>query len=121
VDPETVRPKGVASAQLFVQDPGGVHELAPGETVVEGARLLLSLHPAGRKRVTALLVEPGETNVIYEGPALNGTLPQAFEWTGRGVATLLVVLTDAPVDAKAIKSAADAPRGADVLTVTLRR
>jgi hypothetical protein len=118
---ETDRSKGAASAQLFVQVRGGVHELMPGESVAEGARLLLSLHPAGRKRVTALLLEPGEASVIYEGPAVKGTLPQAFEWTGRGVATLLVVLTDAPLDARAIKSAADDPPGADVLTVTLRR
>jgi len=68
-----------------------------------------------------LLVEPGETSVIYEGPALNGTLPQAFEWTGSGVATLLVVLSDTKVDAKSIRSAADAPAGADVLQVPLRR
>jgi hypothetical protein len=118
---ETVRYKGPGSAQLFVQDRTGVHELAAGEPVAEGARLLLSLHPAGRKRVTAVLLEAGEASVIYEGPAVNGTLPQAFEWTGRGVATLLVVLSDSPVDAKSIRSAADAPRGSDVLTVTLRR
>ena len=118
---ETVRSKGAGSAQLFVQDRTGVHELAAGEPVAEGARLLLSLQPAGRKRAVAVLVEPGEASVIYDGPALNGTLPQAFEWTGRGVATLLVVLSDSAVDAKSIRSAADAPRGADVLAVTLRR
>jgi hypothetical protein len=120
-DVETVRSKGAASAQLFIQDRKGVHELAAGEPVGEGARLLLSLQPAGRKRAVAVLVEPGETSVIYDGPAVNGTLPQAFEWTGKGVATLLVVLSDSAVDAKSIRSAADAPRGADVLAVTLRR
>ena len=116
-----MRSKGAASVQLFVRDQRGVHELAPGGRVGEGARLLLSLQPAGRKHAAALLVEPGETSVIYEGPALNGTLPQAFEWTGSGVATLLVVLSDTKVDAKSIRSAADAPAGADVLQVPLRR
>jgi len=118
---ETVRSKGPASARLFVQDQRGVHELAPGEPVGEGARILLSLQPAGRKRAAAVLIEPGETSVIYEGPALNGTLPQAFEWTGSGVATLLVVLSDTKVDARSIRSAADAPSGADVLQIQLLR
>ena len=121
VETETVRSKGAASAQLFVQDRKGVHELAAGEPVADGARLLLSLQPSGRKRAAVVLVEPGEASVIYEGPAVNGTLPHAFEWTGRGVATLLVVLSDSMVDAKSIRSAADAPRSADVLMVTLRR
>ena len=121
VETETVRSKGAPSAHLFLQDGSGVHELAAGEPVAEGARMLLALQPAGRKRVAAVLVEPGESNVIYQGPAVNGTLPEAFVWTGRGVATLLVVLSDSAVDATAIRSAADAPRGSDVLTVTLRR
>jgi len=120
-DTETVRSKGAASAQLFVQDKTGVRELAPGEGIAEGARLLLSLQPAGRKRAAAVLVEPGETSVVYEGPAVTGPLPQAFEWTGRGMATLIVVLSDSPVDARSIHSAGDAPRGSDVLQVQLRR
>jgi len=120
-DTDAVRSKGAASVQLFVRDQRGVHELAPGGRVGEGARLLLSLQPAGRKRAAAVLIEPGETNVIYEGPALNGTLPQAFEWTGSGVATLLVVLSDTKVDARSIRSAADAPSGADVLQIQLLR
>jgi hypothetical protein len=37
------------------------------------------------------------------------------------VATLIVVLSDSPVQAKSIHSASDAPRGADVLQVQLRR
>jgi len=115
------RIKGAASAQLFVQDKGGVRELAPEEKIAEGARLLLSLQPAGRKRAAAVLVEPAETSVVYEGPASSGPLPQAFEWTGKGVATLIVVLSDSPVDAKSIHAASDAPRGSDVLQVQLRR
>jgi len=113
--------KGGASAQLFVQDARGVRELAAGDAVAEGARLLLSLHPAGRRQAAAVLLEAQEASVIYAGPAVNGPLPQAFEWTGKGVATLLVVLSDSKVDATAIRSAADAPRGSDVFAVTLHR
>jgi len=120
-DTERERSKGSVPAQLFVQDKGGVHELAAGDPVAEGARLLLSLKPAGRKHAVAVLLEPGESSVIYAGPAVNGPLPESFEWTGKGVATLLVVLSDAKVDPASIHSAADAPRGSDVLSVTLRR
>jgi hypothetical protein len=120
-DTETVRTKGAASAQLFVQDKSGVHELAPGDAIAEGARLLLSLQPAGHRRAAAILLEPGEASVLYEGPAVSGPLPQAFEWTGRGVATLVVVLSDSAVDARSIRSASDAPRGAEVLQLHLRR
>jgi len=120
-DTDTVRVKGGASAHLFVQDQAGVREVAPGDALAPGARLLLSLQPAGRKRVAAVLLEPGEASVVYDGPAVEGTLPQAFEWTGKGVATLLVVLSDSRMDAKSIRSPADAPRGAEVLAITLRR
>jgi hypothetical protein len=120
-DTERQRVKGAAAAQLFVQDARGVHELAPGDAVAEGARLLLSLQPAGHRRAAVVLVEPGETSVVYDGPAVKGPLPQAFEWTGQGVATLVVVLSDSRVDAKSIRSAGDAPRDADVLQVQLRR
>ena len=120
-DTERERSKGSASAQLFVQDATGVHELAAGELVADGARLLVSLQPGQHKRVAAILIESSEASVIYQGPAANGPLPQAFEWTGKGVATLLVVLSDSPVDAKTIRSKDDVPRGAEVLHVTLRR
>ena len=120
-DTERVRSKGAASAQLFVQDASGVRELDAGEAVADGARLLLSLKPEGRKQAAVVLVEPGEASVIYAGPAVKGPLPESFVWTGKGVATLLVVLSDSKVDAASIRSAADAPRGSDVLSVTLHR
>ena len=120
-DTETIRTKGAASAQLFAQDRAGVHELEQGEAVAEGARLQLTLHPAGHKRVAVVLVEAQETSVVYEGPAVSGQLPDAFVWDGKGVATLLVVLSDSTVDASSIRSAKDAPRGAEVLAMTLRR
>ena len=112
---------GGASAQLFVQDAAGARAFDPEEPLAPGARLLLKLSPAGRRRAAAVLIEPGETSVVYDGPALDGPLPQAFEWTGKGVATLLVVLSDSRMDAAKIRSAGDAPRGADVLRITLRR
>jgi hypothetical protein len=87
-DTERVRGKGGPTAQLFVQDASGVHELSGA--VAEGARLRVSLHPSGRKHATVSLLEQGDTSVIYDGPATEGPMPQAFEWTGRGVATLRI-------------------------------
>lgn len=117
----TTRSKGGVAAQLFVQDGRGVHEIDADGSVAEGARLLLKVTPAARKRMAAVLLEPGETSVIYSGPAIDGTLPQSFEWTGKGVATLLVVLSDSQVDAAKIRSVKDVPRGADVLQVRMHR
>lgn len=84
------RSKGAASAQLFVKDARGVHALAPGEAVAQGAQLLVSLTPAGSSTVEVTLVEPQETTVLYRGPARAGPLPQAFEWTGTGSARVVV-------------------------------
>lgn len=142
-DTETVRPKGGPSVQLFVKDGRGVRQLTPQVTpkmkvknekdgtsetnvtsfsfVPPGAQLLLSLHPAGRKQAAVVLVEQGETSVLYSGATVNGPLPQAFEWTGLGTATLLVVFGDGPLDAARLRSPKDAPRGADVVEVPLRR
>jgi len=120
-DSETVRSKGAPSARLFAKDATGVRELPPGAPVAAGARLLLTLHPAGRKQAAAVLLEPGETNVLYQGTAVNGPLPQAFEWTRTGSATLLIIFSDAAVDAPQIRSAKDAPRGADVVQIKLHR
>ena len=120
-DTATVRSKGAATAQLFVQDARGTRELAAGEAVAAGARLRIALHPAGHTRAAAVLIEPGETSVLYSGAAVSGPLPQAFEWTGQGAASLLVVLSDQPIDAAKLHGAADAPRGADVWQVQLHR
>jgi hypothetical protein len=116
-----VRSKGVAAARLYVKDQGGVREVADGDAVAPGAHLLLKLWPARHKRATAVLLEGRAASVVYDGPARMGALPEAFEWTGQGVATLLVVLHDSGVDPNSIRSAADAPRGADVFAITLRR
>jgi len=90
-DTETVRSKGAPSVQIFVQDARGVHELLRSEPVGQGAKLLVALHPAGRKHAEVSVVEPSESSVIYTGPAKEGPLPQAFEWTGSEKATLRVV------------------------------
>ncbi len=119
-----VRSKGGASAQLFVLNPvdaRGVRELGVAEPVAQGARLQIFLHPSGRKYAAAVLVEPGESTVLYSGPAVQGALPQSFEWTGAGQATLLLVLADAPMSAERLHSRADAPPGADIVQVSLHR
>ena len=115
-----VRSKGAASAELFVQDAAGVHAITGG-SVTASARLLVSLHPSGRTYAAVVLLEPGESSVIYSGAALSGPLPQAFEWTGSGDATVVIVLADEPVDAARIHALADVPRGADVVRIPLRR
>jgi len=115
-----MRSKGAATAQLFVEDARGVRELHE-EAVARGAKLLLTLHPAGRKSVAAVLIEPGETSVLYSGAAVSGPLPQAFEWTGQGAATILIVFANQPLDAAKLHGAQDAPRGSDVVEVKLHR
>jgi hypothetical protein len=116
-----VRSKGGASVQLFLQDGQGVRELQSSDRIAAGARVQIFLHPGARKFAAAVLLEPGEASVLYDGAAVQGALPQSFEWTGAGQATLLVVLTDAPVAAAALHSPKDAPAGADILQVPLRR
>src|SRR5260221_1446246 len=119
-DTDGVRSKGAATAQLFLQDVRGVREFQQ-EPLGQGAKLLLSLHPAGRRNAAAVLIEPGETSVLYAGAAVNGPLPQAFEWTGQGAATLLVLFTDQPIDAAKLPGPQDAPRGSDGIEVKLHR
>src|SRR5439155_1623190 len=94
-DDSGVRSKGGVSAQLFVMDEKGVRELGD-EPVAKGARLRISLHPAGHKQARAVLVEPGEKTVLFEGPAPTGPLPLAFEWTGTGEARLQITFSDGP-------------------------
>jgi hypothetical protein len=129
--PETIHPaeparttqsKGGPLVQLFVQDGQGTRSLAAGEAVATGAKLRLSLHPGERKFAAAVLLETGEESVLYNGPALNGPLPDAFEWTGTArEAQLLVVLSDQAIDASKLHGAPGAPHGADVIELVLRR
>ena len=122
------RVKGGASAVLFAQEGTAVRALAPGEPIPEGARLRLSLLPAGRRNAAAFLVDADGAALLYAGPALAGPLPDAFEWTGRGTGTLLVLLSDGPLDAEALGArleregaGAEPPPGAESIRIQLRR
>jgi hypothetical protein len=62
--------------------------------------------------------------VLYAGPAVAGPLPDAFEWTGAGVGTIIAVLADEPlaVDplvAAVAKGGAKAARSSGVEVVAL--
>jgi hypothetical protein len=121
-DTETVRSKGGAPAQLFVLDAKGTRALKPGEPIGEDARLRLVMHAGSRRFAAVVLVEPGESNVLYDGPAVDGPLPGAFEWTGPAKeAQVLVVLSDSALDARALHGAADVPHGADLTEIALHR
>ena len=111
-----IRSKGAAGVELFVQDAQGLRALGREEKIMRGARIQVVLRPAGRKYAGVVLLEPGETSVIYSGAAVQGALPQSFEWTGAGAATLQVVFADQPIE-----NPAQVPAGADVLQVSLRR
>lgn len=112
-DTETVRSKGGANAQIFVQDVKGIHELLG--PVAEGARLQVTLHPSGRKYAAVILIEPAEKSLIYSGVAINGALPQAFEWTGSGSATLKIIFADQPIDP------ANPPKDAELVEMPLHK
>jgi hypothetical protein len=97
-----VRSKGAAGAQLFVQDARGVRELGD-EPLAPQAKLQIKLHPGARQHATATLIEPGEKSVLYDGPAISGSLPQSFEWTGSGKATLRIVFSGGKGDPETIE------------------
>lgn len=122
------RTKGGADVTIHVRDGGGVHALAPAEAVPAGAPLRLSLAPGGRRYAAVALVDADGVAILWAGPARPGPLPGAFEWTGSGEATLVVVLGDAPVDTAALARrlgeggpAAAAVPGAEVVVRALRR
>jgi len=122
------RPKGGASAVLFAQEGAAVRALAPGDPIPEGARLRLSLVPAGRRNAAVYVVDADGAALLYAGPALAGPLPDAFEWTGGGPGTLLVLLSDGPLDAVALAARlgregarAEPPPGAEAVRLPLRR
>lgn len=130
-EPEATRVKGGGAAlTLFVADAGGARALSGGEAVPEGARLRLSLAPAGRRQVAVALLDRDGPALLYAGPAAAGPLPEAFEWTGASQGTIVAVLADAPLDAAALLArlsrggaAAAAPPGqaAEVVTLPLTR
>jgi hypothetical protein len=95
------RVKGGAGAELYVQDQSGSRALGPGEGVAPGAKLLLSLEPAGHRFAAAALIDRDGPAALYVGLAKAGPLPQAFEWTGEGTARLVVQYADQPIDQSA--------------------
>ncbi len=125
---DQTRPKGAASAVLFAQEGAAVRALARGEPVPEGARLRLSLLPAGRRNAAAFVIDADGVALLYHGPALAGPLPGAFEWTGAGTGTVLVLLSDSPLDASALAArlgregaGAPPPPGAEAIRIPLFR
>jgi hypothetical protein len=85
---DPVRSKGGATIELFAQEGESVHAVASGDRITAGTRLLPAIHGVSGKRMRVTLIEPGESSVLYDGPAREGPLSQAFEWTGSGTAVL---------------------------------
>jgi hypothetical protein len=112
-----------------VREAGGARALAPGEPVPQSAALRVGLSPAGRAFAAVALLDRDGAVILHAGAADDGVLPGAFEWTGAGEGTLVVVLHDAPIDAAALADrlarggpAAAAPGpGAEVIVRPLRR
>lgn len=123
------RHKGAAELALYAKDARGVRVIAPGEPVPRGAALQVGLPPASAHGFAAVaLVDRDGASVVYAGPAAAGPVGGAFEWTGEGDGELVLVLSDAPVDARALEErlarggAAPAEGGgARVIVVPLRR
>jgi len=121
---------GGAAVTVFVADAGGARALSGGEAVPEGARLRVSLAPAGRRQVAVALLDRDGPALLYAGPAVAGPLPEAFEWSGATQGTIVAVLADAPLDVAALLArlsrggaAAAGPPGqaAEVVTFPLTR
>ena len=63
---------------------------------------MVRLNPAGHGYVAVILAEPGETSLVYNGPAVT-ELPDAFEWTGSArQATLVAVFADNPIEPQSL-------------------
>jgi len=90
-DTERQRSKGAASRSSSSRTRPACASSARATRSPRARGSSLSLKPEGRKQAAVLLIETGETSVIYAGPAVKGPLPESFVWTGKGVATLLVV------------------------------
>jgi hypothetical protein len=126
---DAIQIKGAAALSIYVREGAEPRALAPGEPVPEGAPLRLALEPAGRRFAAVALLDGDGAALLYAGPAQAGLLPGAFEWTGSGPGTLVLVLDDAPVDGPALSrrleaggTAAASPHGgAEVLSLPLSR
>lgn len=100
-----IRTKGAQGIALYAQGPGEPRLLGPGESVPAGVRLRPALSPGRWRHAAVALVDADGAAVLYAGPARSGPLPEAFEWTGAAQqGTLVLVLSDAPVDARALEA-----------------
>jgi hypothetical protein len=125
----SVRTKGAAEVTLWVREGAEARALAPDEPVPVRAALRVGLSPAGRRFAAVALVDADGPVILHAGAAQAGVLPGAFEWTGAGTGTLVVVLDDVPIDPAALAErlahggpAAARPRsGAEVIVRPLRR
>lgn len=99
---DEVRVKGGAELALYLREGEGARALAPGEPVPAGGVLRVGFSAAGRRYAAVALVDADGAVVLHAGPAEAGVLPGAFEWTGAGEGTLVLVVDDAPVDAAAL-------------------
>ncbi|HUL57914.1 MAG TPA: zf-HC2 domain-containing protein [Anaeromyxobacteraceae bacterium] len=123
------RVKGGAGLTVYVRAGDQVRALAPGDPVPPGAALRVAVEPAGRSHAAVALLDADGPAILYAGPARRGILPGAFEWTGEGDGTLVLVLWDRPVDAAALvrrlgqggAGAASPGRGAEVVVAPLKR
>ncbi len=115
-----VRTKGGAAVELFEKAGGEVR--AVRGRVGEGP-IMVHLRPSGHAYAAVVLVEPGESTLLYSGPART-ELPEAFEWTGAArKATLRAVFAGQPIDGEALRrqGVRGAPKGAAVVEVPLER
>ena len=120
VDGDVLQVKGEGAAlTLWIQEPGGaVRVLEADQPVPRGARLRLALPASARAQAAVVLVDTDGPAPFYGGPVVKGPLPEAFEWTGPGTATVVAVLADRPIDPAAL--ARRLARGGEPLAAAAR-
>ena len=117
---ERERTKGAATIMMFERSGAQVRRVA-GK--IGTGPIVVRLNPAGHGYVAVILAEPGETSLVYNGPAVT-ELPDAFEWTGSvRQATLVAVFADNPIEPQSLlrTGGGAAPTGAEVVRVPLER
>lgn len=92
---------GNETVEFIVSGANGQRSAAPVENLASGERVRLGV--SGHRYVAAVSIdEQGEVSVIYS-EALEGTgrvwLPDSIEFTGSGREVVIVVASDAPIDA----------------------
>jgi hypothetical protein len=102
-DEAGVRLKGGAELTVFARGGEGAQPLLPSQPVPSGTALRIGLAPGGHRYAAVALLDADGVAILYQGEVKGGVLPGAFEWTGSGDGTLVAVLADAPLDAKALE------------------